>query len=487
LNPFINDVVRAVNNEIVSSLGSHCEGIESPHLIQHKKVEELKTSKDSHNTVSPSCRTICDMSEPRVCVEFSKRKSGGYFQTTCYSSENTSDFLDDRKNYRNVNKTSRMNPETESESEDVASNMMFTRQETIALHQPPVKFSKKSKKGKVQVNAIAAEASRNLLLSPTGVDEFFKENEDFFHRTKPSQFEQRSVPITPSPDREAERQGSSVRSHALSMTPAGRKELIQRYLTLRDRQSQLESSVLSHEQHRSSLSQSNKVRFSGDQSVRLLGRDDRNTKMQVSSSKKRDKVMKRKGYDDGSKHYHRAKLALSPSFTDDANYDDGSKHYNHAEPSQFPFFNHDVKENNVNGSSIGRSRARSEERLRKALMPQRGSTTRRDTGGRDKHRENTGIPSSTLVNSNYHHAMKQETWVSPPLISYPASQQEKISYSYISDDDSMAVPSVTPKFMFDAHKSDATKSNAFSAPSSYEDELRHHNQFMKTQMGFGNQ
>ena len=51
----------------------------------------------------------------------------------------------------------------------------------------------------------------------------------------------------------------------------------------------------------------------------------------------------------------------------------------------------------------------------------------------------------------------------------------------------MAVPSVTPKFMFDAHKSDATKSNAFSAPSSYEDELRHHNQFMKTQMGFGNQ
>lgn len=62
--------------------------------------------------------------------------------------------------------------------------------------------------------------------------------------------------------------------------------------------------------------------------------------------------------------------------------------------------------------------------------------------------------------------------------SFPYAQQDKFSYSYASEE------SYSPN-MFEG-KSKLQSLYNFSEKSNYEQELMPHNQFMKTQMGFGN-
>merc|ERR1712224_777599 len=81
-----------------------------------------------------------------------------------------------------------------------------------------------------------------------------------------------------------------------------------------------------------------------------------------------------------------------------------------------------------------------------------------------------------MPNAYKSRAISEESWRSPTLVSsFPVTQQEKLSYSYASDDTSSA-SSFIPKSMFDA----------YNPPLSYEEQLLPHNQFMKMHMGVGN-
>jgi len=446
---FIDEIFSAVENRTVSTLGSQCDGIES----LASKIQEMKNisahyslpkfSPYSREEVfsSQPCEMENDVSEPRVCVEFGAK----HFSSKSYTNQNSND----RTNYDNQqrldDKFSRNYPKTEPNVAENASSIVFPEFKTSA---PPERSSNRNKRDKARIDAIATEASRNLLLSPNGDEESFSESVNLFERSRSapnSRFgingsDRISVSATPAPERELRREFSGHKSSAyvdepaitqLSMTPSGRKDLIQRYLALRDQHIKTEGSV------------------SGGRSVSSgYTIDDANSITQSTFGARRNMARQRSGYDDASSHY------------------------GDPDADQWPF----------SGASERRSQEQPArtfpKKVRDMQIPSSGSKTRMrksNSEGRNvnRNKENLfSIPNSYKQQAN-------ENWHSPSMVtSFPFSQQEKLSYSYASDDDSHA---------FDGYRPNVNSPYAIPAKSNYEEELFPHNQFMKMQIGIGNQ
>jgi len=437
--PFGDGIVGFETNEIVSELGSQCDGIES----QVSKRREFEKSSSQHSRRSFSSRSEMAFTSPhtsqklfvdsetRVCVGLSERPSGGRYQTT----SRVTGFIGRRKSGYN----------------DRPSQDMDTTQELTE------KFLKKNIKNKIQIDAFAEEASRNSLLSPNDKDDSYVEQEDPFRHYNPTpssylerkhgktRFDTRanlkSAPVTPSPEKELRQEYAGHKSRAyidnpdvthLSMTPAGRKELIQRYLELREKHEKSEASIISSDHQSQS---SNVSRFSRRQSVAY--EEDANSIVEDTSSRKNVKIGRKKGYDDASKHYQDSM------------------------PDQWTRQNH-VRHIASRNTSLSKQ-------SRRVQISERNDATGSNMSVQSK--ENF----YSMPNSYKNQMSKKECWNSPTLVSsFPCSQQEKLSYSYVSDDSSS-----TPLF-------DLKAPYAFPRPSNYVEELRPHNQFMKMQMGLGN-
>ncbi len=447
---FIDEIFSAVENRTVSTLGSQCDGIES----LASKIQEMKNisahyslpkfSPYSREEVfsSQPCEIESDVSEPRVCVEFGAR----HFSSKSYTNKNSNDRTKYDNHQRLDDKFSENYPKKEPNVADNASSIVFQEFKTSA---PPQRLSNNNKRDKVRIDAIAAEASRNLLLSPNGDEESFSESVSLFERSSSapnSRFGRNgsnsiAVSATPAPERELRREFSGHKSSAyidepaitqLLMTPSGRKDLIQRYLALRDQHSKAEGSV------------------SGNRSVTSgYSVDDTNSIAQSTLGARRNMSIQRSGYDDASSHYGDPDAEQWP-FTG------SSDHRSQVLPVRtFPKKVRDIK---TPSSSRSKSRMR-----------------RSNSEGRNMNRDkenHLSLPNSYKQQTN-------ETWNSPSMVSsFPFSQQEKLSYSYASDDDSYA---------FDGYRPNMNSPYAIPAKSNDEEELFPHNQFMKMQIGIGNQ
>ena len=467
---FIDEIFSAVENKTVSTLGSRCEGIESKES-KRKNVKNAPTNYSNHKFSpysreevfsSHPCEMKCEDSEPRVCVEFAPRQSGGYFSTTCFADKKGTNRRNNEIIKRDEDKHSRTYPIKEVKTPDDASKIVFPGFDTHVMEKLPKKFSNNRNKDKVRIGAIVEEASKKLLLSPNGDEDSFVESDNLFerHRSAPSHLElkqdnshfakdtsnQVSFYPTPVPEKELRREFLGHKSSeyidepaisSLSMTPSGRKDLIQRYLSLREKHSKLEAS------------------FSSGQSVDSnCNIDDTNSVVQNSSSGRSNKIREKSGYDDASKHYQNGdseQWPISGSFTTREDYERISSFPEQIEGVETPL------------SSGSKSRMRI------------SNSEGRNMGGT---RENI----FSLPNAYKQQANVKENWSSPSMVSsFPYSHQERLSYSYASDDDSCA------SNMFGGYRSDSNSPYTFPAKSNYEEELRPHNQFMKMQIGIGNQ
>jgi hypothetical protein len=497
-SPFIDEIVGVVENMNVSALGSQCDGIENQ-ASRRKETEKVPT-KHSHETFSPhsphsreamysppSWEAMCEKSEPRVCVEFSRRKSGGRYQTTSYADQKSTDPGNYNERKRDEGKLSRRYLNMETNTPDDASKIVFPGHDRKVMKALSKNFSNNYNKDKVRIDAIAEEASRNLLLSPNVKEDSFAENDDIFERYRPdpnshlesmqvnnkfatTESNHYSAPVTPSPQKELYGEFSGHKSSAsiddpnvtlLAMTPAGRKDLIQRYLSLREKHGKLETSTLSRDSQRFNSSQGKNV--SSFPSGRSVGSvysmgDDANSILQDLSSTRSDNVKQIRGYDDASKHYK------------------------NNESKQWPLNSSSSKE--IHATSFGSRSATFSGQMKRVPTPVSSgsmSSMRRSTSERgDMGRTNMPVQTSEnlfpLPNAYKQQNNAKESWSSPSVVSsFPYSQQEKLSYSYVSDDDSSL-----------AYKSNLNSPYNFPARSNYEEVLRPHNQFMKMQMGLGN-
>ena len=431
---FIQDIFSPTENKTVSTLGSRCRGIESP--TSNRKSDKGVSANYSNHKFSPYSREEVfasgemksEDSEPRVCVDFDERHYGGQFRTTT---------VPDQK-YRRDRKS----------------------------------FSNNGNIDKIQVDAISKKASRNLLLSSKGEGDLFPETEHRFGKDRPShshlqsnvtaegvKASRGSVYATPTSKREARREFSGHQpSDLVPLSHSGRKDLIQRYLALREKHSRAEavssgvqskgSPVDNIEINKSPVHTSSATNFNGRKSERNSGYDDASTHYQI-------------GYDDGSTHFRNG-------------YDDASIHY------QSP----DSEKVATRGSSERtidqRVSSYPEQRDRLSKLTSSGSKTRLRRSNSEG--QGMGERKKSLINmpSVYKQQIGDtESWRSPTMVSsFPYAQQDKFSYSYASEE------SYSPN-MFEG-KSKLQSLYNFSEKSNYEQELMPHNQFMKTQMGFGN-
>ena len=448
---FIDEIFSAADNRTVSTLGSQCGGIES--LVS--KIQEMKNESDNYSPpkfspysrqeVFPShpCEIESNVSEPRVCVEFGAKQVGAFFNTTSYANENSSD----QTNFEKHNRVD--NPRHYSRKEaNVPENAPKPAYPGFERTPAPDKFSKNIKRDKVQIDAIAAEASRNLLLSPNGEDDSHSESVNLFERSRSapnSNLNRRRgntesgrnisshVSATPTREKELRQEflGHESRSYLdepsisrLSMTPSGRKDLIQNYLALREQHNKLGTGVSSNQSVVSGYS---------------IGT---NSIAQSSSVARKKKVRQKGGYDDASKHYRVAKS------------------------DEWPFCD-----------AFGRN---SEERSAQTFTDTSASKARLRRSNSEGRNMNRGTENLLHVPNKYKQRTNEGFRSPSNVTSFPFSQevQEKLSYSYASDDDSYA---------FDGYRSNATSPYEFNAKSNYEEELGPHNQFMKMQIGLGNQ
>ncbi len=448
---FIDEIFSAADNRTVSTLGSQCGGIES--LVS--KIQEMKNESDNYSLPkfspysrqevfsSHPCEIESDVSEPRVCVEFGAKQVGALFNTTSYANENSSDQTNFDKHNRVDNP--RHYRRKEADVLENASKLAYPGFERTPV---PEKFSN-NKRDKVQINAIATEASRNLLLSPNGEDDSHSESVNLFDRSRSAPHSNlirrrgntefgrnRSNHISATPTREKEQRqeflGHESRSYIdepsiarLSMTPSGRKDLIQNYLALREQHNKVGTGV------------------SSNQSV-------------VS------------GYSIGTNSIAQSSLvARKKKVRQEGGYDDASKHYRVAESDQWPFCD-----------AFGRN---SEERSTQTFTDTSASKARLRRSNSEGRNMNRATENLFHVPNKYKQRAS-EGFRSPSNVTsfpFPQEVQEKLSYSYASDDDSYA---------FDGYRSNATSPYEFNAKSkNYEEELEPHNQFMKMQIGLGNQ
>jgi hypothetical protein len=479
-SPFIDGVGGAIENMNVSALSSQCEGIE--YQASMRKLGKKVPTKHSHEIFSPYSREEIysppswGASEPRVCVEFSGRESGGRYQTT-----NDADQKSDPGKYnerkRDEGKVSRKYSTMETKTLDDASKIVFPGHNRKVTKTLSKNFSNNKNNNKVRIDAIAEKASRNLLLSPNGKEDSFAENEDLFERYRPDSISHResmqvnnkfavtesnrySAPVTPSPQKESNASMDDPNVTLLAMTPAGRKDLIQRYLALREKHDKLETSTFSHDSQRSNSSQRKNVsRISSGRSVGLAYSMDANSILQDLSSTRSNKVKQNRGYDDASKHYENTKSEQWPL-------NDSSGKENHAKNfgSRSATFSGQMKRVPTPISSG-------------SISSMRRSTSERGNKGRTKMPVQTSKNLFPLPNAYKQQNGDKKHWSSPSLVSsFPYSQQEKLSYSYVSDDDSSIV----------AYKPNLSSPYNFPVRSNYEGVLEPHNQFMKMQMGLGN-
>jgi len=477
-SPFIDGVVGVVENMNISALGSQCEGIEYQ-ASMHKLAEKVPT-KRSHEKFSPHSREamysppLWEASEPRVCVEFSGRKSGGSYRTTSYADQKSIDPGNYNERKRDEGKVSRKFSNMETKTPDDASKIVFPGHNRKVTKTLSKNFSNNN--NKVRIDTIAEKASRNLLLSPNGKEDSFAENEDLFERYRPDPISRResmqvnkkfattesnrySAPVTPSPQKESSAFIDDPNVTLLAMTPAGRKDLIQRYLALREKHDKSETSTLSHDSQRSNSSQRKNVsRFSSGRSVGSAYSMDANSILQDLSSARSNKVKQNRGYDDASKHYDNTKSEQWP-----LNSSSGKE-------------NHATNFGSRSATYSGQTRRVSTPIPSGSMSSIRRSTSERGGIGRTKMPVQTRGNLFPLPNAYKQQNNDKENWSSPSLVSsFPYSQQEKLSYSYVSDDDSSI-----------AYKPNLRSPYNFPVRSNYEEVLEPHNHFMKMQMGLGN-
>ena len=423
---FIEDIFSPTENKTVSTLGSRCHGIESP-TSNRNSCQGVSANYSNHKFSSSEMKS--EDSEPRVCVDFDERHSGGQFRTTT---------VPDQK-YRGERKS----------------------------------FSNNRNIDKIQFDTISKKASRNLLLSSNGEGNLFPDTENRFGKDRPShsrvqsnvaaegvKASRSSVYATPTSKREARREFSGHQpSDLVPLSHSGRKDLIQRYLALREKHSRVEtassgvqskgSPVYNREINKSPVHTSSATNSNGRKSERKGGYDDASTHYQI-------------GYDDASTHYRNG-------------YDDASIHYQSPDSEKVATRGSSERTIDQRVSSYPQQRdglskltsSGSKTRLRRSNSEGQGM------GGRKK----------SLINmpSVYKQQIGDtESWRSPTMVSsFPYAQQDKFSYSYASEEESYS-----PN-MFEG-KSKLQSLYNFSEKSNYEQELMPHNQFMKTQMGFGN-
>jgi len=279
------------------------------------------------------------------------------------------------------------------------------------------------------------------------------------------------------------------------MTPAGRKDLIQRYLSLRDKKIKKESPILTscsstRDEQRSKPSQRIIVsRSSGDSSA-SFGNDNFGNPPSVGSLYT----------DNGNSQespYNRRRGSEGKN-----GYDDASRYYHHVDSAQSLSFNSIVRRNCNQGINIGPSSTRLSQRKEEELTPlSLDSMSMAEAAPYERcdiDRTKTSVKirgdSDSLVNDYNNELNEKETCGSPSLVSYLNSRQKKLSYSFLSDNDSSSssslfdtykLVSVTPQAAFDTYKPDSITPRTAPLSSSYEDELSPHNQFMKIQLGLG--
>lgn len=405
---FIEGIFSPTENKNVSTLGSRCHGIESP--TSNRKKVKGNSANYSNQKFSPYSREEVfqsrEESEPRVCVDFDEIQSGGQFRTTSLPDQN---HMRDKK-----------------------------------------RFSSNENIDKMRIDTISKQGSRNLLLSPNGENDMLVENVNFLQNHRPANlhfqlnvghagFEANrgSVYATPAPDKADRRDFPDHQpSDLVPLSHSGRKDLIQRYLALRDKHSRVEAA------------------FSGGQSEGTVYNRE-NEKHPVQSSPITKSTRQKSGYDDASAHYQNG-------------YDDASIHYRSPNSEGLA----------IHGEHISPYPQQRDGLSKESSSGSKSSLRRSNSEGRNMGEKKGNLVS--LPNSNKQQNNVAESWRSPTMVSsFPYFQQDKLSYSYASEEDSY---SSNP---FEG-KSKLQSLYAFSEKSNYEQELMPHNQFMKTQMGFGN-
>jgi hypothetical protein len=483
-----------VEDEIVSSLGSHLDGCESPHSYRTPQFKKKLRSKsmDHRKFSAASSHEVCENFEPRVCVEFSRRESGGYFQTTCYADEKSSDLYED--NAGKTNKSFRYSsklisdmkncPESRKieEVDTSTAKAIFIRHDTTAAQDRPFDVSSRDRKlqAKVQVRAITEEASKNLLLGSNIKDESYLFDEEelvierlcsasstcngtenldnisaFVKEDPPIESNactkldssiypvmtdlkyQSALPVTRSPDKELIHHDLSTSCvsndtdiSSLAKTPAGRKSLIKKYISLRESLKENQIRVPGD-----SMSLNNTL--SNMNSVRSIVTDN----VEKSSYTRKYELDGTIGYDDASRYYHPVNSTRSLCST-----------------------------------STSTSRL-SQSSMVKEIFPERRATIDIDA---TKISFNIRGDSIDMVDDyNVGSTKKKICTPSPSLIRHVSPQQALSSYSFLSDDDSSSSSSV-----YDTYKPVSMTPTPALLLSNYESP---HHQFMKMKLGLSPQ
>lgn len=481
-----------VEDEIVSSLGSHLHGCESLHSAN--RTPELKKnfrskSMDHRHFSAASSHEVCETLEPRVCVEFSRRESGGYFQTTCYADQKSSDLHEDNstgKTNKSLRYSSKLisdmkNRQESRKMEEVdTAKATFIKHDTTATQNRPFDVSSRDRKlqAKVQVRAITEEASKNLLLGSDIKDESYlfdeeelvierlcsasstcngtenlNNNKSAFVKEDPpiernaytkqdssiypvlTDLKYQSGAVTPSPDKELihELSTSCVSNDtdisSLAKTPAGRKSLIKKYIALRE--SLKENQIRVPGSLSDSMSLNNTS--SGMISVRSIVSDNVEKSLYTRKYESDGTI----GYDDASRYYHPVYSTQSLSST----------------------------------SRLSQSS------MVKEIFPERRATIDIDA---TKISFNIRGDSVDMVDDyNVGSTKKKICTASPSLIRHVSPQQALSSYSFLSDDDSSSSSSV-----YDAYKPVSMTPKPALLLSNYESP---HHQFMKMKLGLSPQ
>eukprot|EP00536_Pseudo-nitzschia_multiseries_P008112 jgi/Psemu1/287588/fgenesh1_pg.200_\ len=440
---FIDNVVDTVEDEILSSLGSQLEGCEYQSL-KRKEDEKLPAESSHRSTSHSSSQSLCENYEPRVCVAFSRRQSGGYFQTTCYADPKL--------------------PGALGKNENNARNSSFSphesKREVSAIEKSPAERPKRRTMGKRRIRSITKEASRNLLLSPSGKHDSFAEEEDLFRSVSSAgatgsdsklvtaHVRQHVIHVTPSPENEACREllGSTRRVplkpsanqspelYPLSMTQAGRKDLIQQYLTLRDKK-------MKEEESNRSTTSSTRVQKRSNMLQYKLG----SSGSSCISLSKPYSLTRKSGYDDASKHYHHVDSTQSVSSTVVA------KHSQDLDTNIESYNTRTEQENVQTRSSLS---------VKSAPVMKKSASKGDSTGG-------TKVAAENLRDDMSETEIRGRR---SRFADFGLQQIINPSYSYCTDDDS------TEASMYDL---------TYQQRLNYEDELVPHNQFMKMQLRFG--
>jgi len=435
----------AVEHNIVSSLGSHFDECDS--RKSDRSILNNLRSKSLHRKSPAPSHELCENFEPRVCVEFSRRQSGGYFQTTRYSDQKSSGSYGRRigkvngsRKYSSKLFDIKSRQETHKKEEN-ATKETFIRHGTTTTQERPLSCELRDRNAaKMQVQAITKEACRNLLLGPSIKDEpSIVEDEELVERltdnlnnkstsvkedsitnraTKncstiypvSTDFIHQSIPVTPSPSKDTNNLS------LLANTSNGRKSLIQKYLLLRESLNEKQVLVPGSSIDSSSFN-NNCLRNTSSGSV--ISEVTHN--VQKSLCRKRQESDLTSVHDDASRCYRPTDLATAATR-----------------------FSH------ITGNSMVK----------------------------EKFPERTEID---IDATDYNDAsIENKIYSSPSLIHHKSPQEKNISYSYFSDDESF-----TSSSEYDTYKPVSITPSPIL--SSYEDEHSPHNMFMKLKLGLGPQ